>query len=169
MQIQITGQQIDLGSSLRSYIESALEGTISKYFEDAVKADVRIFKERNEAVAEITVHPVSGVLVRATGASGDPYAAFDTATNKVARQLRRYKNKDGLSSRTGEMVAAAVIESDEEKEVVGDAPVIRGRNASRIAGVHGQCRCVEKWFGRIAGFDVPQHGAWRIEYGLSPQ
>ena len=38
MQIQITGQQIDLGSSLRSYIESALEGTISKYFEDAVKA-----------------------------------------------------------------------------------------------------------------------------------
>ena len=28
MQIQITGQQIDLGSSLRSYIESALEGTI---------------------------------------------------------------------------------------------------------------------------------------------
>ena len=125
MQIQITGQQIDLGSSLRSYIESALEGTISKYFEDAVKADVRIFKERNETVAEITVHPVSGVIVRATGASGDPYAAFDVATNKVARQLRRYKNKmTDYQAEPVEMVAAAVIESDEEKEVVGDAPVI---------------------------------------------
>lgn len=125
MQIIITGQQIDLGNSLRTYIESALEGTVAKYFDDAVSADVRVFKEKNEVKTEITVRPIAGVLVKGSGTSGDPYTSFDEAVSKAARQLRRYKNKmTDHQAVPVEKVAAAVIEVDQAGEEVADAPVI---------------------------------------------
>lgn len=125
MQIIITGQQIDLGNSLRTYIESALEGTVEKYFERALNADVRIFKERNDIKTEITIRPIAGVMVKGTGASGDPYTSFDEAVSKAARQLRRYKTKmTDHQAIPVEKVTASVIEVDHAQEEVVDAPVI---------------------------------------------
>ena len=125
MQIFITGQQIDLGNSLRSYIEQNLEGAVSKYFDEAVKADVRIYKERDLIKTEITVHPVSGVLVRSNGSAADAYASFDEAAEKAAKQLRRYKRKMvDHKAEPVELVDMSVIENDEQKEEAADAPVI---------------------------------------------
>ena len=42
MQIIITGQQINLGENLREYADNALTGAVSKYFEAAVSADVKV-------------------------------------------------------------------------------------------------------------------------------
>ncbi len=125
MQIIITGQQINLGDNLRDYAENALDGAVAKYFEEAVSADVRVFKEGVDIKTEITVHPASGTIVRATGASGDAYASFDDAVNKIARQLRKYKNKlTNHKAQPVEMVDMSVIDSEDDKEEVGDAPVI---------------------------------------------
>lgn len=125
MQIIITGHQIDLGDSLRSYAEKALETAVSKYFEEAVRADIHIAKEKSAFRTEITVHPATSVLIRAAGSSPDAYASFDAAAEKIARQLRKYKNKladhKGASS---ELAHLSVIDAEEEKEEVGDAPVI---------------------------------------------
>ncbi len=125
MQIIITGQQINLGDNLRSYAEKALETAISKYFADAISADVRIAKEGEEIKAEITVHPVSGSLVKTSAVSADAYAAFDGAVAKLSRQLGRYKNKiSEHKAATVEMVDMAVIDAGDDEEEVGDAPVI---------------------------------------------
>lgn len=132
MQIIITGQQINLGNSLRQYIENVLEGAVSKYFEKAVSADVRIYKERNEVKAEITVRPIGGVLVKAVGESGDPYAAFDVAAAKLARQLRKYKNKLVDHQVKVEPVKSLVIETVSETEEAGDAPVIIAEMQEKI-------------------------------------
>ncbi len=35
MQINVTGQQIDVGDTLRSHIVGAIEGTTDRYFADA--------------------------------------------------------------------------------------------------------------------------------------
>lgn len=125
MQILITGQQLNLGDNYREYAEKALDNTVSKYFEEAVSADVRVVKEGALVRAEITVHPQSGALVRASGLSSDAYAAFDEAAGKIARQLRKYKNK--LVNHKNQVVEVAhmsVIESSDEETEAGDAPVI---------------------------------------------
>ncbi len=125
MQTLITGQQLNLGDNYREYAEKALDNTVSKYFEEAVSADVRVAKEGAMVRAEITVHPQSGALIRASGVSSDAYAAFDEAAGKIARQLRKYKNK--LVDRKNQVVEVAhmaVIESSDTEEQAGDAPVI---------------------------------------------
>ena len=125
MQIIITGQQINLGDNLRDYAEKALDAAVAKYFEEAVNADIRVAKEGADIKTEITVHPASGAIIRATGTSADAYASFDDAVSKIARQLRKYKNKlTDHKAQPFEMVDMSVISSEEDKEEVGDAPVI---------------------------------------------
>jgi len=43
--------------------------------------------------AEITVHPMGGVVVHGRGGNDDPYAAFDQAAERIAKQLRRYHRR----------------------------------------------------------------------------
>lgn len=125
MQIIITGQQINLGDNLRSYAEKALDAAVSKYFADAISADVRVIKEGEEIKTDITVHPISGALVKVTGYSADAYASFDGAVAKLSRQLSRYKNRlTDHRAEPVEMVDMAVIDAKEDEEEVGDAPVI---------------------------------------------
>lgn len=125
MQTIITGQQINLGDNLRSYAEKALETAVSKYFTDAISADVRIAKEGEDIKTEITVRPIAGALVKTTASSADAYASFDGAVSKLARQLGRYKNRiTDHKNHTVEMVDMHVIDARDEDEEVGDAPVI---------------------------------------------
>lgn len=125
MQIIITGQQINLGDNLRSYAEKALENAVSKYFADAISADVRILKEGDEIRTEIAVHPISGSLIKTTAYSADAYASFDGAVAKLSRQLGRYKNRlTEHKIQSVELVDMAVIDAREEDEEVGDAPII---------------------------------------------
>ena len=125
MQIIITGQQINLGDNLRSYAEKALEAAVSKYFSDAISADVHVIKEGEEIKTDITVHPISGAMVKTTAFSADAYASFDGAVAKLSRQLSRYKNRlTDHRAEPVEMVDMAVIDAKEDEEEVGDAPVI---------------------------------------------
>ncbi len=126
MQIIITGQQINLGENLRDYAEKALDSAVSKYFEEAVSADIKVAKDGALIKTDITVRPASGTVVHAAGTSADAYASFDDAVSKIARQLRKYKNKlvDHKAPSVVEMVDLSVIDSEDDKEEVGDAPVI---------------------------------------------
>ncbi len=133
MQIIITGQQINLGDNFRDYAEKALDTAVSKYFEEAVSADIKISKEGAEIKAEISVHPKSGALVRSTGFSADAYASFDDAVAKMARQLRKYKNK--LTDRKNQVVEMAhmsVIDTKDDAEEAVDAPVIIAEMQTQI-------------------------------------
>ena len=50
-------------------------------------------KEGRTFNAEISVHPISGVTVHGRGTNDDPYAAFDQAAERIAKQLRRYHRR----------------------------------------------------------------------------
>ena len=69
MQTLITSHHIDLGDSLRAYAEKSITEHVSKYFADAVRADVRVSKENNTIKTEVIVQPVAGMTVRGTGTS----------------------------------------------------------------------------------------------------
>lgn len=124
MQTLITSHHIDLGDSLRAYADKNINEHVSKYFSEAVRAEVRISKENNTIKTEIIVQPTSGMTIRTTALTGDAYSSFDAALSKLSKQLNRYKGKL-LAHKTGkaELVPLAIIESDEEKEVP-DSPII---------------------------------------------
>lgn len=95
MQIRISGKQIDVGSALQEYAEDRLDKIVTKYFENAIDGDIVFSKERHLFKVDIHVNEGTrgGIVIKATGSADDGYAAFDAASDKIERQLRRYKRK----------------------------------------------------------------------------
>lgn len=116
MKISITGKQIDIGTSLRSYVEEHTTNTVKRFFESPLNASVSFSKEGNLIKVDTTVHPMSGVLVQGSSSNPDPYAAFDAANERIARQLVRYKKRLTDHKANAETVNFAVIEPEKETD-----------------------------------------------------
>ncbi|MDP6120922.1 MAG: ribosome-associated translation inhibitor RaiA [Rhodospirillales bacterium] len=93
MEILVTGKHLDVGDALRAHVETNLDATVTKYFIRAVDASVTISREPNGFRAGISAHPGRGLLVQGGATAADPYAAFDSALERIAKQLRRYKRR----------------------------------------------------------------------------
>jgi ribosomal subunit interface protein len=93
MQLTVTGKQIEIGDALRRHVEASLTSILAKYFKTAIEAHVVVSREAHLARAEIAIHIGRGIVVNARGAAQEIYPAFDTAADRVAKQLRRYKRR----------------------------------------------------------------------------
>jgi len=120
VQINVTGQQIDVGDALRGHIESAIEGTTDKYFADAIDASVVLSRESYRIRASINMHVGRGIHVRAHEEADDPYAAFDVALAHLAKRLRRHKRRLRDHHKERETVNAAVTPEYVIAHYVGD-------------------------------------------------
>lgn len=116
MKISITGKQIDIGSSLRAYVEEHIENTVKKYFETPLNASVAFSKEGNLIKADISAHPMSSVLIQGSASNADAYAAFDEANGRIAKQLQRYKKRLTSHKANSETVNFAVIAPEKETD-----------------------------------------------------
>lgn len=94
MELVINGKQLDVGDSLREYMESRLEDIISKYFNRVTDVTVTLSKEGNAFFkSRISLHVGKDILVQADATEKDPYAAFDHSAERISTQLRRYKRR----------------------------------------------------------------------------
>lgn len=93
MDVAIKGKGLDIGSALRDHVDSALGDAVAKYFSRAHDATVSVSREAYQFRADITVHPLRGVVVQSHGNADDAYAAFDVALERMTKQLRRYKRR----------------------------------------------------------------------------
>ncbi len=96
MKLLIHGRNLDVTPALREYTETKLERAIH-HFDDFVKeADVHLSVARNPRVpqqtAEVTVF-ANGTVIRAQERSENLYASIDLVASKLARQLRRFKER----------------------------------------------------------------------------
>ena len=97
MAITVTGRKTSVTPALRSYVEEKI-GRALEVFEGAtMDAEVILRAEKNPAnpkssVCEVTVR-AKGAVIRVAEADADMYAAIDIASDKVTRQLRKYKTK----------------------------------------------------------------------------
>lgn len=139
MQVSISGQKIQIGEALKEYVEEQLALNTTKYFEDAVSATVQFSKERHLFIAQVVVNEGTGnnVLIKAQGEASDIYAAFDTAVDRVAKQLRRYKRRIKNHHKRGNPKATGikyVLASDgqEMPEEGESAPLIIAEKATEI-------------------------------------
>ena len=93
MRYQISGKQIDIGSSLQTYVQNELNAIIQKYADRPTDANVIFSKSGAEFVCEATVHLSTGLTASAKGHAHEIHAAFDSTAEKMENQLRRYKRR----------------------------------------------------------------------------
>jgi len=94
MQISINGKQMDLGDTLREHITDKIEDINEKYFNRAIEANITLSPEGHAFTkTHISIRVGKDIMVMADAQDTDPYASFDGAAEKVAKQLRRYKKR----------------------------------------------------------------------------
>jgi ribosomal subunit interface protein len=93
MRYQISGKQIDIGAALQTHVETELGTTVGKYAGRPTDAMVVFSKSGHEYVCEAVVHLSTGLTAQAKGSATEIYAAFDSAAEKMDKQLRRYKRR----------------------------------------------------------------------------
>ncbi len=93
MHIQIAGRNIDLGEALQTRIESGLEAAVTKYFDRATEGNVSMAKDGHLYEVECQVALPSGISLQSSGEADDPYAAFESALDKLEKRVRRYKRR----------------------------------------------------------------------------
>jgi ribosomal subunit interface protein len=109
MQYQISGKHIDVGDALREHVETELNEAVKKYAERPTDANVIFSKDATEFVCEATVHLSTGLTSQAKAHAFDIYEAFDKCTDKLEKQMRRYKRrlKDHHRDRTSPVESLA--------------------------------------------------------------
>ncbi|MBP2228334.1 ribosome hibernation-promoting factor, HPF/YfiA family [Azospirillum agricola] len=106
MQLTVKGKQLDVGDALRTHVADSLTTVVGKYFNKPIEANVVLAKDAHLYKADIQVHVGRGIVLQSAADATEPYPAFDTACDKLAKRLRRYKSR--LRDHHGENGSAAV-------------------------------------------------------------
>ena len=93
MRYQISGKQIDIGQALQTHVQTELGEVVGKYAGRPTDANVIFSRSAHEYVCEATVHLSTGLSATAKAHATEIYAAFEACTEKMDKQLRRYKRR----------------------------------------------------------------------------
>ncbi len=91
MQINLTGHHMDITPSLRNYVVSKFE-RLERHFENMTNSHVILTVEKDRQKAEATINVNRGRLF-AEAEHEDMYAAIDSLTDKLDRQVKKHKEK----------------------------------------------------------------------------
>ena len=91
MQITVSGHHVEVTEPMREYVLSKFE-RLQRHFDQITNIEVTLIVEKLVQKAEATVH-VSGADIFATANSEDMYAAIDSLSDKLDRQLIKHKEK----------------------------------------------------------------------------
>lgn len=95
MQVHISGHHVETGAAFQQYINEKIKNIVEKYFQNAVRADVRLSKQTSMYTTHIIVNEGThtGITIKSDGIDPEPYRSFDCALHKLESQLRKYKDK----------------------------------------------------------------------------
>ena len=91
MQVNISGQHLEVTEPLRSYVNEKLE-RLERHFDKITNVQVILSVDKLEQKVEATLH-IPGDKVVANAVDADMYAAIDSLTDKLDRQLKKHKEK----------------------------------------------------------------------------
>ena len=131
MDIRVSGHQIETGSALQDHASERLSSISEKYFNRAISSQVTFNKAPNNGFGcDIVLHANQGLVLKSHGQAQDAHQAFDQASDKIEKQLRRYKRRltdrhEQSQHAVAEEEAAYTIFADEpEAEEVTDSPPV---------------------------------------------
>lgn len=91
MQLNITGQHLELTEALQEYVSTKFE-RLERHVDNITNVQVVLKLEKERQIAEATLH-VAGADLHATAEAEDMYASIDMLTDKIDRQLIKHKEK----------------------------------------------------------------------------
>ena len=91
MNISIATRHTELTPALKDHVESALD-KITEHFDRVIDADVVLSVEKRRHIAEINLH-ANGLRINAKDSTDDLYMSVDGAVNKIARQVRKHRDR----------------------------------------------------------------------------
>lgn len=130
MSITVSGKNVDVGDSLRTFAEQELQAAMDQYVGDFIDAHIVIAKTHGLFGSEVSVHIARGFTLRSRGQDADPYACVTQALNILKQRTRRYKAR--LHERrivakeepTPMSSSRFVLGASQEEEKVQEAPLI---------------------------------------------
>lgn len=96
----IQGKNIDVTEAIHDYANEKIQRAVNHFSQIASEVDVSLSVARNPRIsanqsAEVTLY-ANGTVIRAEESSEDMYASIDRVADKLARQLRKYKERNGV-------------------------------------------------------------------------
>ena len=140
MSVRVSGKHMEIGDTFRLRIEEQIGEAVTKYFDGGYSSQVTVEKSGSRFSADCKVHLDTGVALQANGEATDPIVAFDTASERIEKRLRRYKRKlkdhhIGNGHDAFAEVAYTVMDSvpDEADELPDDyAPTIVAESSKKL-------------------------------------
>ena len=117
MKILIHGRNLELTESLKQYTHSKILKAIFHYKDFVKEADVHLSIEKNPRLAyqcvEVTIF-ANGTVIRAQEKTNNLYSSIDLVSNKICRQLRKYKEKNTSSIHQPKTIKKEIYFSEAE-------------------------------------------------------
>ncbi|HSL28451.1 MAG TPA: ribosome-associated translation inhibitor RaiA [Anaerolineales bacterium] len=134
--IETVARNMRLTDNTREYVEKKA-AKLERYLQDIdqVRVELSHVKSARSAldrqVAQITVHG-KGFILRSEERADDIHAAFDTALDKIQRQIDRYKGKHYRGRGDGRSAAEVVEEEELPVDETGELLPLIGRRKKFI-------------------------------------
>lgn len=91
MQLNISGHHVEMTDALKDYVEDKLS-KLTRHFDNITSGQVTLTVEKERQKAEAIIH-LSGQDIHASSEHDDMYAAIDLLSDKLDRQVVKYKEK----------------------------------------------------------------------------
>jgi len=91
MQINLSGHHVEVTDSMKEYVNDKF-AKLERHFDNINNVYVVLTVEKLNQIAEATVH-LNGKEIHAKATNEDMYASIDNLTDKLDRQIIKYKEK----------------------------------------------------------------------------
>ncbi|CAM2849314.1 ribosomal subunit interface protein [Dolosigranulum pigrum] len=113
LRYNVRGENIEVTDAIREYVEAKV-GKVEKYFTDVPEANAHVnLKTYSDKTAKVEVTiPLPNVVLRAEETSPDMYGSVDLVSDKLERQIRKYKTKVNRRQRRQTVEAPEPVDPD---------------------------------------------------------
>ncbi|MDQ7794204.1 MAG: ribosome-associated translation inhibitor RaiA [bacterium] len=116
MRIRISSRNLEVTAEVRKYVQKKV-GKLSRYFDETPTCQVTLAVERDRHIIEITM-ALNGMILRGQEAAGDMFSSIDLVTDKLERQIRKYKTRINRHMRKVALPEELLPAPEEEDQVV---------------------------------------------------
>lgn len=124
MKLVIQGKNIEITDAIHEYVHQKVEKAVNHFQQLTTEVDVHLSVARNPRInpkqtAEVTIY-ANGTVIRAQESSENLYASIDLVADKIARQLRKYKEKRQAQVHKAKTTPEVVEQEPMVEDLIGD-------------------------------------------------
>ena len=129
LKYNVRGENIEVTDALRDYVQKRLD-KLEKYFE--INSDViahinlKVYPDHTAKV-EVTI-PLPYLVLRAEDTTDDMYKSIDFVSEKLERQIRKYKTRINRKSREKGLKDFFYEDLEEEKKTPKEFDIVRNKH-----------------------------------------